>query len=209
MIRDPRLRPAIAEELETLVSQFNRFHVALGFNRGADLPRAQIREICHAVIKRLCADADEILIYGQDETDTFRKFAANVEASRGKYRVRSGRDTVTGFEDYWGAYRSERGTVLFLVPSPDTRVGSLMSCAQDPGFLENPKAIASRSAFRYAQAAVRRSKEIVAYLLSANLGLETLFVIAHPDRILKCLALAFAHCELTPRYLRLYGVRGA
>ena len=201
----PPLRTAVTKQLEVLVSEYHRFHVSLGFNRGFDLPRAQVQRICSSIVGPLCAEADEVLIYGQEDTPVFRKFAANVERSRGKYRLLRDRDTVTAFEDYWGAYRGERGTVLFLLRCPDSCVRSLMSKTQDPGFLENPYTIASRSAFRYAKAAQLRSEDTMAFILSANQGLETLFVVAHPERSRACLRLALSHCEFTPRYLLMYG----
>lgn len=178
----------------------------LGFAKGLELEKRQILGICGRVVKPLCTEADEVLIYGQEDKAVFKKFLPNVERFKGKYRLQKKNDPVTGFEDYWGASFCERGTVVFLVRCSDELFLSLMKESQDPGFLENPNAIASRSGLRYAKSIVSRSEETVAFVLSANQGLEVLFVFAHPARILRCLEVALAHCELTPRYLGLYGV---
>lgn len=200
------LRNDFVDDLRSLAAQHGRFSAALGLPRdGMTLSPSEIKIICERIITPLCVSSKEMLIFEQEDTLVFRDFSANVEKCGTRYRVKKGQEVVRGFESYWGAYQNQRGTIVFVATMGDQKFEEFMRLSQDPGITLNLRTIASSSAIRSSHSIVNADESKLAFLLSANQGLNKIHIFAHASRMRRCVDIALDQCEYTNRYLGLYG----
>lgn len=185
-----------------------RFNVSLGYKKdGISLSKVDILKICNTIIRRLCVLSDDVFLYGQKNSICFERFRVNCEKESKRYRVKLDSDLVTGYEDFWGAYWNQRGTVLFSAKIDINDYSDLISMTQDPGFLSNLGAVAHAPAIDQARKIIKQDETRLCFLLSSAWGLNDLYIFGSESRIRECIFNAYDKCYFSDRFLNLYGMK--
>lgn len=146
---------------------------------------------CHGeVLLPLLKESTECWAYGVPRgTKEFTAIESIATPSRGRDRIATGGDAVTGREAFWNARTGRRGTVVVIIPTDRFAPERVFSRCYGAHAVTNFLSGHTPAAVAYARRRVSRG-QFVAFCLPRNNGIEYASVFAPPQIALELFRIA-------------------
>ena len=181
------------DEIHQVIERSSNFTVRL-------LSREENREDEHTshrvhatVLRPLLAIAEECWAYGiEKDSEVWRCALGILSPARGRYKVDTAGDPVTGREFFWNAHGGKRGTIVMVVPIAKFRPEETFKECREAWVFDNYRSGHSLAALKYATSKLEARSHIV-FCLPRNNGIEWAEVFAPKPLVFELYAQAVAH----------------
>ena len=178
-----------AEDRE-LLGRSSNFTISLLSREQAWGDAAASHQVHKTVLLPLLEVADECWAYGApNESEVWQSAADILVPARGKHRIRTSGDPVTGRELFWNASGGRRGTVVIVVPLAKFEPERIFAACRGAWIFGNYRAGHTPAAVKFAQLRLESKKHVV-FCLPRNNGIEWAEVFAPKPQVFDLYALA-------------------
>jgi hypothetical protein len=155
------------------------------------------RRVHQTVLQPLLAVAEECWAYGIEKGSAVWKSAADIlTPEKGKFRVKTTGDPVTGRELFWNASGGKRGTIAVVVPLALFKPEQTFAACRGAWVFENYRSGHTPAAVKLAQARIESQDQLV-FCLPRNNGIEWIEVFASNPQVFDLYAQALQYARET------------
>ena len=113
---------------------------------------------------------------------------------KGKYKLDTAKDCVSGREYFWNAAGWQRGSIAIILKNDTSLFDKIFKRAYNPSFLENPNTANTISAIKKCKEEME--KENIGVLLTASNGIEWMLIYAKQEILEKLFEMARKNCKI-------------